>query len=341
MHAAILSFGRYIPRNRIESNVIAAHWKRGTEQAEGLGILEKSVPSSDEDTFTIAWEAAKIALRNIDPQSISALFVGSESHPYAVKPTSGMLVSALGINHFCHAADLEFACKAGTTAMQIVSTMTESKQIKLGLAIGSDTAQSKPGDALEYSAAAGSAAFVIGLPTKTNSGICSIDRTLSYTTDTPDFWRNAEEKYPSHAGRFTGEPAYFHHIELTAKKILEEAILTPTDIDHVVLHMPNAKFPLQAAKKLGFTDEQLKLGFIVPRIGNTYSACSPLGLTFVLEHAKKNQKILLVSYGSGAGSDAFLFTMLRDGTPLPVGSIEKDLRHLTYAEYLQETRTLL
>ncbi len=340
MHAAILSFGRYIPKNRIESKVIAVHWKRGTEQADGLGIIEKSVPSSDEDTFTIAWEAAKIALQSIDPQSIGALFVGSESHPYAVKPTSGMLVSALGVNHFCHAADLEFACKAGTAAMQVVCAMAENKQIKCGLAIGSDTAQSKPGDALEYSAAAGAAAFVIGLPTKTQAGICTIERTLSYTTDTPDFWRNAEEKYPSHAGRFTGEPAYFHHVELTAKKILEEAKLSPEDIDHVVLHMPNAKFPLQAAKKLGFTDEQLKLGFIVPRIGNTYSACSPLGLTFVLEQAKKNQKILLVSYGSGAGSDAFLMTMLKDGTPLPLESSEKELRHLTYAEYLQESKTL-
>ncbi len=340
MKACILSFGRYIPRNRIEAKVIATHWKRGTEQADGLGIIEKSVPSSDEDTFTIAWEAAKIALQSIDPQSIGAVFVGSESHPYAVKPTSGMLVSALGVNHFCHAADLEFACKAGTAAMQIVCSMAESKQIKCGLAIGSDTAQSKPGDALEYSAAAGAAAFVIGLPTKTQAGICTIERTLSYTTDTPDFWRNAEEKYPSHAGRFTGEPAYFHHVELTAKKILEEAKLSPNDIDHVVLHMPNAKFPLQAAKKLGFTDEQLKLGFIVPRIGNTYSACSPLGLTFVLEQAKKNQKILLVSYGSGAGSDAFLMTMLKDGTPLPLESSEKELRHLTYAEYLQESKTL-
>jgi hydroxymethylglutaryl-CoA synthase len=47
---------------------------------------------------------------------------------------------------------------------------------------------------------------------------------------------------------------------------------------------------------------QLEAGFIVPTIGNTYSACSPLGLSFVLEKAKKDEKILLVSYGSGSGS---------------------------------------
>lgn len=341
MHSAILSFGRYIPRGRIESNVIAAHWKRGTEQADGLGIIEKAVAASDEDAFTLAWEAGRQALEmgKIDPQSIGAVFVGSESHPYAVKPTSGMLVSALKLNPFCHAADLEFACKAGTAAMQIVSAMASAKQISCGLAVGTDTAQSKPGDALEYSAAAGAAAFVIGIPTKKSPGICRISATLSYTTDTPDFWRGAGDKYPSHAGRFTGEPAYFHHIETAAKKILEQTSMSPEDIDHVVLHMPNAKFPKQAAKRLGFTDAQMKTGFIVPTIGNTYSACSPLGLTFVLERAKKDENILVISYGSGSGSDAFLLTMLRDGVKLPMDA-NMETSKLSYGEYLQRAKVL-
>lgn len=338
MKSAILSFGRYIPENRIESKVIAMHWKRGTEQADGLGIIEKSVAASDEDTFTLSWEAAKIALETgeTDPKSIDAVFVGSESHPYAVKPTSGMLVSALQLNPFCRAADIEFACKAGTAAMQIISAMAESKQIRMGLAIGADTAQSKPGDALEYSAAAGAAAFVIGLPTKKNPGLCRIDASLSYTTDTPDFWRGAHDKHPSHAGRFTGEPAYFHHIETTATTMMEREKLTPEDFAHVVLHMPNAKFPKQAAKKLGFTEKQLELGFIVPHIGNTYSACSPIGLSFVLEKAKIGERILVVSYGSGSGSDAFILTMLRDGVLLPIE--KKNLKHLNYGEYLHWTK---
>lgn len=338
--ASILSFGRYIPKYRITAKTIAEHWKRGTEQADGLGIIEKSVPAHDEDAFTLAWEASEQALlsRSIDRQSITAIFVGSESHPYAVKPTSGMLVSALKINPFCLCADLEFACKAGTAGMQIVKAMAESKQIKMGLAVGTDTAQSKPGDPLEYSAGAGSASFVIGLPTKKIPGICSIDCTLSYTTDTPDFWRGKNDKYPSHAGRFTGEPAYFHHIETATKKILEETTMKPSDFAHVVLHMPNAKFPLQSAKKLGFTEEQLKLGFIVPYIGNTYSACSPLGLTFVLEKAKKGEKILLVSYGSGSGSDAFVLTMTEDGKPLPVGHGDNATTPLSYGEYLEATK---
>lgn len=343
MNPAILSFGRYVPHTRIAARTIAEHWKRGTEQADGLGIREKSVAAADEDAFTLAWEAGRQALEtgDIDPHEIEAVFVGSESHPYAVKPTSAMLVTALKLNPFCRAADLEFACKAGTAAIQIVAAMVESRQIKEGLAIGSDTAQSKPGDALEYSAAAGAAAFVIGIPNKTHTGMCSIDRTLSYTTDTPDFWRGKSDRYPTHAGRFTGEPAYFHHLETATGKILEETGLKPAEIDHVVFHMPNAKFPLQAAKKLGFTGAQMEAGFVVPTIGNTYAACSLLGLAEVLQIAKRDQRILLVSYGSGAGSDAFIFTMLRDGVPLPLDHKEQDLKHLNYAEYLQASKILM
>ncbi len=102
--------------------------------------------------------------------------------------------------------------------------------------------------------------------------------------------------------------------------------------------MPNAKFPTQMAKKLKISQEQMALGFIVPHIGNTYSACSPLGLTFVLEKAKKNEQILLVSYGSGSGADAFLLTMLQDGSPLPPDT--RELERLNYSQYLSHSHAL-
>lgn len=286
----------------------------------------------------MAFEAGKQAIKvaGIHSSEISAIFVGSESHPYAVKPTSSMLVAALELHPFCHCADLEFACKAGTAAMQIVDSFIRSAQSEYGITIGTDTAQAKPGDALEYTAAAGAAALVLG-PEKSSHALCRIDHTLSFTTDTPDFWRAAGEKYPSHAGRFTGEPGYFSHVREALKGILELTKMKIEDIDHVILHMPNVKFPLKIAKEFGFTEKQLEHGFIVPHIGNTYSACSLLGLCSVLQHAKKDESILLVSYGSGAGSDAFLMTMLKDGAPLPPD--DREIQELTYSEYLRHTVT--
>ncbi len=339
MQSAIIGFGLSVPARKIKAEEIARNWKVDPASIlAGLGVTEKTVPGQGEDTFTLAFEAGKMAIETakIKPSQVSAVFVGSESHPYAIKPTSGMVAAALECDPFCHAADLEFACKAGTAAMQIVDSMVKAKQITYGLAIGADCAQSRPGDALEYTAAAGAAAFVMG-PSTSKNALCQIDHTLSFTTDTPDFWRANGEKYPNHAGRFTGEPSYFHHIREATKGILQLAACSPSDIDHVIFHMPNAKFPSRIAKELGFTKEQLEHGFIVPSIGNTYSACSPLGLAHVLQKAKKNETILLVSYGSGAGSDAFLMTMIRNGVELPKSSQETS--YLSYNEYLSAVST--
>lgn len=332
--SAIIGFGLCVPSKKISVEEIAAAWNKDASQiSAGLGVQEKTVPDEGQDTFTLAFEAGKQAIEvaNVEPTQVSAVFVGSESHPYAVKPTSGMVASALVCDPFSHCADLEFACKAGTAAMQIVDSMVRAGQITYGLAIGADTAQSKPGDALEYTAAAGAAAFVIGSADDKNA-LCRIEKTLSFTTDTPDFWRANGQKHPSHAGRFTGEPAYFRHVREATKGILELANLQPANIDHVVFHMPNGKFPSRIAKELGFSEKQMEHGFIVPHIGNTYSACSPLGLAHVLQKAKKGETILLVSYGSGAGSDAFLMTMLKDGFLLTTDN-RQPTTYLNYSQY--------
>ncbi len=338
--SAIIGFGMYLPTARIRASEIADHWQQdGAMIGKSLGIEEKTVPDEGEDTFTLAYEAGKQAIEvaGIKSTQISAVFVGSESHPYAVKPTSGMVAAALQVDPFSHCADLEFACKAGTAAMQMVDAFVRSSQIEYGLAIGADTAQSKPGDALEYTAAAGAAAFVMG-PENSKNALCRIDQTISFTTDTPDFWRANREQYPAHAGRFTGEPGYFHHVRTAVQAMLDTGKMSAKDVDHVVLHMPNGKFPSRIAKEFGFTKEQLEHGFIVPHIGNTYSACSPLGLAHVLQQASKNQRILLVSYGSGAGCDAFLMTMLKNGVALPPDP--REVRYLRYGEYARRSQTV-
>ena len=95
-------------------------------------------------------------------------------------------------------------------------------------------------------------------------------------TDTPDFWRREHMHYPRHAGRFTGEPAYFKHVLGAARGLMEKAGATPKDFTYAVFHQPNGKFPLRAGKALGFTREQIETGRLVPKLGNTYSGSSPI-----------------------------------------------------------------
>jgi len=233
------------------------------------------------------------------------LYVGSESHPYAVKPTGTVVAEAIRASPNLTVADLEFACKAGTAGIQMCMGLVGSGMVKYGVAIGADTSQGAPGDALEYSASAGGAAYLIG----SKKIIAKINKTLSYTTDTPDFWRREGSPYPSHGGRFTGEPAYFKHIGSAAKLMFDEMNTKPADYKYAVFHQPNGKFPTRIAKELGFGDEQIKDGLLTPYIGNTYSGAVPLGLASVLDVAEPGDRIFVVAYGSGAGSDAFDITV--------------------------------
>ncbi len=297
----IVGYGAYVPRYRLPAKEISRIWTGGTG---GTPIQEKSVPGPDEDTATMSIEASRNALARagIDPEEIRAVWVGSESHPYAVKPTSTIVAEALGIVPFTQAGDWEFACKAGTEAMVAAMGFVGSDMAKYALAIGMDTAQGRPGDALEYTASAGGAAYLIG---PADESVAVIESTLSYVTDTPDFWRREYQKYPEHGQRFTGEPAYFKHILSAAQAYLDATGTTAEDYQYAVFHQPNTKFPTRVAAQLGFNKEQISRGLLVPVIGNTYSGAAIIGLTAILDVAQPGDRILMVSFGSGAGSDAF------------------------------------
>ncbi|HIJ98598.1 TPA: hydroxymethylglutaryl-CoA synthase [archaeon] len=339
MDVGIVGYGAYVPMYRIKAEEIAKVWGADANSIKrGLAIEEKSVPGPDEDTATITVEAARHALKmaQIDPQEIGAIYIGSESHPYAVKPTATIVAEAIGATPNLTAADLEFACKAGTAGIQICMGLVQSGMIKYGLAGGADTSQGAPGDPLEYTASAGGAVFIIGK----NSGkvVAEIESTLSFTTDTPDFWRREGADYPRHGGRFTGEPAYFKHIIACTEKMMETVKAKPSDFDYVVFHQPNGKFPMEAGKQLGFKPEQILPGLLVPKIGNTYSGASLLGLAAVLDIAKADQRILVTSYGSGAGSDSFVLRTTKElprarEKGYPVQKYIDNKKYLDYGTY--------
>lgn len=338
----ILGYGAYVPRYRIAGKEIARIW---TDGEGGVPVQAKSVPGPDEDTITMSIEAARSALKRADlPASkLAGVWVGSESPPYSVKPSGTVIAEALGTTPWISAAGWEFACKAGSEAFTAGMAMVGSGMADYMLTIGADTAQSRPGDALEYTASAGAAALVLG---HADDALAHIEATVSYVTDTPDFFRRAERPYPVHGQRFTGEPAYFHHVRSAAERLLNDLGRTPHDYTYAIFHQPNAKFPQSVAKQLGFSPEQFAPGLLSPQVGNTYSAIVMLGLCATLDVAKPGDTIFLTTYGSGAGSDAYSLRVTeallerRERAPLTIDYLARQ-EFIDYAIYTKWRNELI
>jgi hydroxymethylglutaryl-CoA synthase len=205
-----------------------------------------------------------------------------------------------------------------------------------------DTAQARPGDALEYTAGSGGAALVFGPASK---ALAVVEASTSFVTDTPDFFRREHAHFPEHGGRFTGEPSYFYHTLSASRCLLQEIGREPRDFAYAVFHQPVPKFVERVAAELNFTEEQIRVGLVARRMGNAYAGSSLLGLAAVLDVARPGDRIFFCSYGSGAGSDAFSFQITEAANAPRRGATVEDYlsrrRQVSeYGEYLRARRKI-
>src|SRR3972149_2469143 len=296
----IVGYGAYTSRFRIKE-----------------GAIERSVPFVDEDSITAAVEASKMALihSGVDPALVAKVYVGSESNPYAVNPIASKVAQVLKLGEedkakgvqMVDAVDTEFACKAAPGMFKDAAALVYYPNMRehYTMVVGTDNSQAAPrnevGGELDFFVGYGASTFIFGM----QDVIAEIEDWCSCTSDTPDFWRRDQECYPRHGGRFTGEPAYFKHGTAAGEKLMGKMRLEPKDVTYFVSHQPNVSFPVKVATQLGFEEEQFMPGLQVAKFGNTYSGSSLIGLAAVLDIAKPNDRIVIVSYGSGAGSDAY------------------------------------
>ncbi|MGD6806677.1 MAG: hydroxymethylglutaryl-CoA synthase [Candidatus Bathyarchaeia archaeon] len=278
--------------------------------------LERAVPFMDEDSVTAAVEAGKLALihSGVDNSWIGKVYAGSESNPYAVKPIASKVAQVLELGEkegdlqSVDAIDTEFACKAASSMFKDACALVSypKSNVKYAMVIGADNSQAAPrgcpGGELDAFVGYGGAAYIFGK----QDVIAEVEGWYSCTSDTPDFWRRDGEPYPMHGGRFTGDPAYHKHVRKAASKLMERCNLKASDLNYFVPHQPNPTFPVRVAKDLGFKEEQFMPAIQMTKFGNTYSGASLIGLAAILDIAKPDERILVASYGSGAGSDAYV-----------------------------------
>lgn len=330
----ILSWGSYVPTFRLDTNLISDQWG-------GQSSSSKSLANIDEDATTLGLEATRRSLRgcSIAPDQLGCLLFGSESKPYSAKASAITIAEAIGATPWLGAADLESACRGGIEGLFRLVDSISNKRFSYAILVASDVAHAAIGDALELSASAAAVAFVLGPATE-----CSfvLSYSVTYCTDTHDFHRRDGSSFPVHGGRFTGEPAYFRHTLAAAQEFMQRTETKPQDYRFAVFHQPNAKFPIEAARRLGFSPAQYEPIMFADRLGNPYAANSPLGISLAIRQCDVGDKVLVTSYGSGAGSDCFAIQQVRPRPTLIVDDKSANSGNFvrTYADYLRMTRRI-
>jgi 3-hydroxy-3-methylglutaryl CoA synthase/uncharacterized OB-fold protein len=321
--SGIVSYGAYIPFNRLQREVIG----KTMESRGGRG--ERSVASYDEDTVTMAVEAAKNALNPLDSKTIKNLYFATTDPPYQEKLNAATIQAALDLNPSLRAIDLGGSVRAGLTTL-----LTASETAGPSLAALADIRIGMPEGNAELNGGDGAAAFVFG----DDNPIAVIESTYSETLEHQAVWRlpgqNTAKVWEE---RFALTQVYAPLLASGASAILSQAGIEAKDLKHVVVDSPNIRASAGLIKQLKLEPGQI-IDALNSNVGHTGVAHAGLMLASALDNAKPGEYILVISASDGV--DAILLKTTdaiadyRSASPVQA-LIDSKRNELSYTRYLK------
>jgi 2-acetylphloroglucinol acetyltransferase len=308
----IVSYGAAIPVCRLKVDDVINVWQNTDPRLvkEQMGVVERAVLQSDEDVITLGVLSAQRALQNVPDLELEALYLGTCTNPYDSRSSAAIILEMLGVGYDAYCADVEFSGKSGTSALQICQALVVSGMAGSALAIGADTINrnTAPGDLTESYSGAGAASVLVG----TDNVIAEIDGSFSCAADVADNIRPQGDRY-IRSGMGLGSDKNSIGLEdqtgRAVRGLMARLETRAEDYDYVVFQQNVTSTPHALGKQLGFRIEQIEPAIYAGDVGDTGAASPLLGLITVLDQARPGQKILMASYGFGAGSDAVAFTV--------------------------------
>jgi hydroxymethylglutaryl-CoA synthase len=289
--AGILRYGAYIPHFRLPRSEIGDAWaSRGSRG-------EKAVANHDEDSLTLAVEAARDCLHGWDRAGIDGLFFVSTTSPYREKQGAGLIASVLGLRPDILTADFAHCLRAGTTAVELAKAYTETGRAASILVTFADTRTAHPGSPQEPWLGDGAAAFLIG---KGPSG-AEWDSFVSVSNEMMDTWRTQEDDFVrSWEDRWVKGRGFLDTTRTAVDRVLCEAGLSARELDRAVLYAPDSRSHRQLAKGLDLGEKTHIADPLLDTVGVTGAAHVPLMLAYALEEARPEEAVLVAGYGDGA-----------------------------------------
>lgn len=326
----IVGYGAYVPEWRIAAKEINSAWPTSMRVP---GLQTKAVTDLDEDVITMAIMAAERAFSHavVKSEEVEAIYLASTSAPCDDKSGAALIQTVLGLSNQVVPVDITHSTRAGTIALKACLNQVQSGQISLGLVIASDNRVAPGGDMLEYSQGAGAVALLLGK----QGIIAEISGWSSATNEFTNVWRPYGESFLRRHddNRVERELGYLRTVVKTGKNLLNQLSIAGKDVNYLAAAEPDGKCIQAVAKSLGMAAETAVAGNIAPVIGDTGAAAPLLGLASVLGQGNPGEKALVISYGSGCGSDAF-------AVEIKAPILEKRQRSISFEQVIAGGRTL-
>ncbi len=298
--AGISSVGAYIPYYYISRDTIARAWKdRGMK-----GV--RSMHNDDEDSVTMAVEAARNCLRLVDKKEVNGLYFASTTAPYEEKSHACLISTVCDLPGDVFSMDVLSSTKGGTAALKAAADSATANPGSVNLVVTADCREAMPKTPKEQILGDAAAALAVS----TENVIATIDAFTSVSNEIVDVWRNSGEKFVRWGeSRFILDEGYHRAMGAAIKAVLAKAELKPGDITKLIVSAPDFREHLKLAKKTGFAPEQIQDPLLL-EVGDCGTAQTLLILADALETAKPGDKLLVANYGSGA--DAMVLTVTEE-----------------------------
>lgn len=294
MKVGITAVGTYAPYYRMSREAIARAWERRALKGE------KSIANTDEDSVTMAVEAARRCFQYINKDSVDSLFFASTTAPYSEKSHSCLIATACDLKENTVAVDFANSTKASASALKLaMNHVTVTGQHTIVTA--ADCRNGYPKSDQEQLIGDAAAAVAVGTENILAELVCS----TTINIEIIDIWRNQNDPYINLAeGRFATDKGYMTAMVKAVKSLLKTSGISAEQISKAVFTTSALKDHFNVAKKIGIAADKIQEAYM-NELGDTGNAQALFLLADALEHARPNEYILLASYGSGA--DAFLF----------------------------------
>ncbi len=297
--SGILSYGAYIPRLRLQRSAIFAANAWFAAGLKGLAMGERAIANWDEDSVTMAVEAARDCLTGFDRGTVTALSLASTTHPFADRLNSGIVKEALTLSDSISALDVAGSQRAGTSSL--IQALNAGVNGGTQLCVASELRKARPASEGELVQGDAAAAILVGA----GDPIARFIGSHSVTLDFVDHFRASGADFDyTWESRWIRDEGYSMLLGDALAAAIETLVVDPAKIDRLLIPITVRGVPEGLAKKLGVPAAAVA-DTLAPNVGDSGVAHPLLMLAAALEQARPGETIMLVGFGQGC--DVLLF----------------------------------